>query len=174
MELPDAEEAPRHIPDKAEQLKGQAWWQADDCRREKMLRLLWEDQGIITQKIAERIGDGCTKNMVISKAHRLGLEPRVEPKPKPPPRGTALMDLKGGECAWPIGNPGDPDFHFCASRPLVPGKPYCEHHCAVAYIRTGPQRQWTEEQRQAARLRMMETNKRHGITTPWRKGDPES
>lgn len=36
-------------------------------------------------------------------------------------------------CAWPIGDPGDPDFHFCGEK-SVPGKPYCEAHCSQAYI----------------------------------------
>ena len=36
-------------------------------------------------------------------------------------------------CLWPIGDPGDPDFHFCGE-PAVPGKPYCASHCAKAYI----------------------------------------
>ena len=36
-------------------------------------------------------------------------------------------------CLWPIGDPGDADFHFCGADP-VPGKPYCEEHAARAYI----------------------------------------
>jgi GcrA cell cycle regulator len=36
-------------------------------------------------------------------------------------------------CLWPIGDPGDADFHFCGAEP-VPGKPYCEEHAARAYI----------------------------------------
>jgi GcrA cell cycle regulator len=35
---------------------------------------------------------------------------------------------------WPIGHPTDNDFHFCGGRPVA-GKPYCEHHAAVAYIK---------------------------------------
>jgi GcrA cell cycle regulator len=35
---------------------------------------------------------------------------------------------------WPSGHPGDDDFRFCGDRPMA-GKPYCEHHSAVAYIR---------------------------------------
>lgn len=40
---------------------------------------------------------------------------------------------KGPNCLWPIGDPGDQDFHFCGA-PAVPGKPYCDEHCARAYI----------------------------------------
>jgi GcrA cell cycle regulator len=36
-------------------------------------------------------------------------------------------------CLWPIGDPGDADFHFCGGE-AEPGKPYCASHCAKAYI----------------------------------------
>jgi len=39
----------------------------------------------------------------------------------------------GPGCLWPIGDPGDADFHFCGDA-SVPGKPYCDQHCAKAYI----------------------------------------
>jgi GcrA cell cycle regulator len=39
----------------------------------------------------------------------------------------------GSGCLWPIGDPGDADFHFCGADP-VPGKPYCQEHAARAYI----------------------------------------
>lgn len=40
---------------------------------------------------------------------------------------------RGPKCLWPIGDPVDPDFHFCGA-PAVHGKPYCAEHCARAYI----------------------------------------
>ena len=40
---------------------------------------------------------------------------------------------RGPKCLWPIGDPGDDDFHFCGE-PALPGKPYCAEHCAKAYI----------------------------------------
>lgn len=40
---------------------------------------------------------------------------------------------RGPKCLWPIGDPDDPDFHFCEA-PSVHGKPYCAEHCARAYI----------------------------------------
>lgn len=40
---------------------------------------------------------------------------------------------RGPKCLWPIGDPGDEDFHFCGE-PAIPGKPYCGVHCAKAYI----------------------------------------
>ncbi len=51
------------------------------------------------------------------------------------PRQARTTRSAGGSqsCAWPIGDPGDAGFHFCGE-PTVPGKPYCQTHCAQAYI----------------------------------------
>ena len=35
-------------------------------------------------------------------------------------------------CRWPIGDPGEPDFHFCG-RKKFGSLPYCEHHVRMAY-----------------------------------------
>ncbi|OYQ32174.1 hypothetical protein CHU93_03460 [Sandarakinorhabdus cyanobacteriorum] len=147
----------------------------------------WEG-GMTATQIAEMLGEGVTRNAVIGKAHRLGLEsrpspvkaaaeeaaprpapapppapkaaepsapppaPRAEapiPAPQPPPapvvakapakpvKGgkqtrTTLLDLNDKVCKWPIGHPGEPDFHFCG-KPVQPGFPYCGEHCLVAY-----------------------------------------
>jgi len=142
---------------------------------------------------------GISRNAVIGKAHRLGLQGRPSPISKSAsgalrtgkqagrrrrvsaPGETALADLiarrdradvglatsapsTGGEalngaidafgatvaaelparafqpgddgrrCVWPIGEPGDPEFRFCADF-AVAGRPYCAKHCTVAYIR---------------------------------------
>lgn len=50
-----------------------------------------------------------------------------------PARPVARASGKGPNCLWPIGDPGDQDFHFCGA-PAVAGKPYCDEHCARAYI----------------------------------------
>lgn len=193
------------------------------------LRELWS-QGITASQIADELG-GVSRNAVIGKAHRLGLqsrpspvkpnepapapapkakaekpapapkveaparEPRPEPvarpaqpaaaaapdaaseKPQPvvrsigpggfirqgpsdqqapippaPPRRlvpakpspeiadkTSLLDLNERICKWPIGHPGEPDFHFCGN-PANPGFPYCVEHCGVAYQAQLPRR----------------------------------
>lgn len=36
-------------------------------------------------------------------------------------------------CCWPVGDPGDSDFHFCGADTL-PGKSYCSDHCSKAYV----------------------------------------
>src|SRR3546814_14204631 len=52
---------------------------------------------------------------------------------------TTLLDLSDKICKWPIGHPGEPDFHFCG-QPSNPGFPYCVEHCAVAYQAQLPRR----------------------------------
>jgi GcrA cell cycle regulator len=37
-------------------------------------------------------------------------------------------------CCWPLGEPGSKNFHFCCDD-SVPGKPYCEEHARLAYVR---------------------------------------
>jgi GcrA cell cycle regulator len=43
-----------------------------------------------------------------------------------------LLSLTERTCKWPIGDPTEESFHFCGL-PSVAGKPYCEHHVAVAF-----------------------------------------
>jgi GcrA cell cycle regulator len=45
---------------------------------------------------------------------------------------TTLLDLSDKVCRWPMGHPGEPDFHFCG-QPVNPGFPYCVEHCGRAY-----------------------------------------
>ena len=52
---------------------------------------------------------------------------------------TSLLDLTDRICKWPLGHPGEPDFHFCGS-PVNPGFPYCLDHCSVAYQAQLPRR----------------------------------
>ena len=52
---------------------------------------------------------------------------------------TSLLDLSDKICKWPIGHPGDADFHFCG-KPAQPTFPYCGEHCAVAYQAQLPRR----------------------------------
>ena len=52
---------------------------------------------------------------------------------------TSLLDLNDRICKWPLGHPGEPDFHFCG-QPANPGFPYCVAHCGVAYQAQLPRR----------------------------------
>jgi GcrA cell cycle regulator len=193
--------------------------------RIERLKKLWHD-GATASQIADELG-GVSRNAVIGKAHRLGLEqrpspvkageekegkkaapaaapalkaaaPKAEPKtaqpasapaaapqapalnrsspemqyrsigpggfirqgpgdqqppiPPAPPRRlvpakpspevadkTSLLDLNDRICKWPIGHPGEPDFHFCGQQ-SNPGFPYCVEHCGVAYQAQLPRR----------------------------------
>ena len=192
--------------------------------RIERLKKMWHD-GATASQIADELG-GVSRNAVIGKAHRLGLEqrpspvkpgeekekkaapapaaakpaaPRTEapaarpaaprpgapqaqapqsplpsemqyrsigpggfirqgpgeqqaPIPPAPPRRlvpakpspevadkTGLLDLNDRICKWPMGHPGEPDFHFCGE-PANPGFPYCVQHCGVAYQAQLPRR----------------------------------
>jgi len=52
---------------------------------------------------------------------------------------TGLLDLNDRICKWPMGHPGEPDFHFCGEA-ANPGFPYCVQHCGVAYQAQLPRR----------------------------------
>lgn len=45
---------------------------------------------------------------------------------------TSLLDLSEKVCRWPMGHPGEADFHFCGEQ-VNPGFPYCVEHCGRAY-----------------------------------------
>ena len=193
--------------------------------RIERLKKMWHD-GATASQIADELG-GVSRNAVIGKAHRLGLEQRPSPvkpgeekevkkpaaappaaaapkaaapkaeapeaAPTPAPTGhpqrrqltpqelqyrsigpggfirqgpgdpqapippapprrllpakrcrvvadkTSLLDLNDRICKWPIGHPGEPDFHFCGA-PANPGFPYCVEHCGVAYQAQLPRR----------------------------------
>lgn len=122
--------------------------------RIKKLRKLWS-KGLSASQIAKEIGDGVTRNAVIGKAHRLGLKSRPSPvksgrkKPKKPAPKRApappakdrvtLLQLTERICKWPIGHPGDEDFHFCGL-PSEEGHPYCRIHCEMAYQALAPRK----------------------------------
>lgn len=57
----------------------------------------------------------------------------VPAKPSPEISGkTTLLDLSEKVCRWPMGHPGEADFHFCGVQ-VNPGFPYCVEHCGRAY-----------------------------------------
>jgi len=43
-----------------------------------------------------------------------------------------LVDLQRHQCKFPLGDPRQSDFGFCA-KPQVDGYPYCRKHCELSY-----------------------------------------
>jgi GcrA cell cycle regulator len=71
--------------------------------------------------------------------------PAVQPRPvaPPAPRPVAVPPRPYGRivtCCWPIGEPGTHDFRFC-DVPSEPGRPYCEEHVKVAYVKVRDRRE---------------------------------
>ena len=60
------------------------------------------------------------------------VEPRAEIAAPKAPRATAQAGSKS--CSWPVGDPKQLGFHFCSDAAEA-GRPYCAHHCAIAYHR---------------------------------------
>ncbi len=118
------------------------------------LKKFWT-KGLSASQIAGELGEGVTRNAVIGKAHRLGLKSRPSPvktdpkklrkAPVKPAVQTAsshrvsLLQLTERICKWPIGHPGEEDFHFCGTA-SVSGHPYCAEHCEMAYQAQAPRK----------------------------------
>ncbi|MBX3504441.1 MAG: hypothetical protein KF895_03105 [Parvibaculum sp.] len=51
----------------------------------------------------------------------------------------ALVDRHPRQCGWPIGNPTEPDFHFCTNERLA-GQTYCEGHMRAMRTAYAPER----------------------------------
>jgi len=60
--------------------------------------------------------------------------PRMPAAPPPRPYGRLVA------CCWPIGDPGTREFHFCDAQ-SEPGKPYCEEHAKLAYVKVRDRRE---------------------------------
>lgn len=61
----------------------------------------------------------------------------------PPPRPVSAPIRPSGRvvtCCWPLGEPGTRDFRFCDAA-SEPGRPYCEEHVKVAYVRVRDRRE---------------------------------
>lgn len=97
-----------------------------------LLTQLW-NTGLSAAEIGLKLG--CNKNTVIGKAHRLGLKKR---RPINAPgnaiASVTLHELTENICHWPVGNPGEPDFHFCGE-PSILGKSYCLKHYNIGYTK---------------------------------------
>ena len=73
----------------------------------------------------------------------------ARPHPAPPaavprvvasrPATTSFRALRPQACCWPIGEPGTKSFRFCDGE-ATPGKPYCQQHAALAYVKVRDRR----------------------------------
>ncbi|MBL6454891.1 GcrA cell cycle regulator [Belnapia sp. T6] len=128
------------------------------------LRAYWAE-GHSTAEIGRRMG--ISKNAVVGKAHRLNLDARPSPirreaeaaerpaaprriasprevAPRRPEQPSAVVrpfpraSLRS--CCWPLGEPGTPEFRFCSAE-AASGKPYCQEHASVAYVKARDRRE---------------------------------
>jgi GcrA cell cycle regulator len=80
-------------------------------------------------------------NLALRQEPQEVVEARAEPEPEPVPitpveiapgEHVTILTLTEQRCKWPIGDPTDPDFHFCG-HDSGPGSPYCRDHARIAY-----------------------------------------
>lgn len=82
-------------------------------------------------------------SLVFGTRGNTALAPVYESEPEPMPaeihelvipvhERASILTLKETMCRWPIGDPGDEEFHFCG-RKSSGSMPYCEHHARMAY-----------------------------------------
>lgn len=112
---------------------------------------MW-DKGNTAKTIGKVMGK--SRNAIIGKAHRIGLTRSANDDPvgaqtkidRPiiwkgsyKPREVkalgvpvSIIDLRPNQCRFPIGDPKEPDFHFCGAERLS-AKPYCYEHHSIAY-----------------------------------------
>ncbi|MGH7044141.1 MAG: GcrA family cell cycle regulator [Acetobacteraceae bacterium] len=70
----------------------------------------------------------------------------IPPAPRPAapqPKLHAVMARSYGRvvtCCWPLGEPGTKSFRFCDAA-SVPGKPYCDEHAQIAYVKVRERRE---------------------------------
>lgn len=73
---------------------------------------------------------------------------RVAPASEPRPdavrpvavRSVPFRSNRTSSCCWPIGEPGTKSFRFC-SGDAAAGKPYCQEHVALAYVKVRDRRE---------------------------------
>jgi len=70
-----------------------------------------------------------------------GASPAVaSPRPVPPIRAVAPRPARLVACCWPLGEPGTRSFRFCDAE-AASGKPYCQAHAQLAYVKVKDRRE---------------------------------
>lgn len=111
-----------------------AWTQRDvaELRRLWALGQSYKDMGIAL---------GRTRGAVVTKVHSLKLGVRSQTIKMAQARQEKVRTLSAddwpskGECVYPIGEVGQPDFHFCRAPVENDQKPYCAEHNKLCYSR---------------------------------------
>jgi GcrA cell cycle regulator len=90
-------------------------------------------------------GDAVPRQAAPKRAQGPTLPPLAASMGAPVPSLRAIMptpkyNTRTTPCCWPIGEPGKPSFHFCNASAAA-GKPYCEDHAAIAYVRVRDRRE---------------------------------
>ena len=66
------------------------------------------------------------------------MPPELKPVERPSPVLRTICQprpyARVSPCCWPMGEPGTRSFRFCDAA-AVPGKPYCDNHAAIAYVK---------------------------------------
>ncbi len=78
---------------------------------------------------------GTRGNVALKPQFETEAEPELAPLEElviPLGERASILTLKESMCRWPIGDPGEPEFHFCGRKKLG-ALPYCEHHARMAY-----------------------------------------
>ncbi len=127
-------------------------WTEDRIGR---LKTLWKE-GHSAEQIARDLQNGISRSAVLGKLYRLGLsggQPVRAAKPALaiPARPTVItapertsfqplkaeqcsvriLEVRRGQCRWPIGDPRAPNFGLCGGR--VERGAYCAGHAGIAY-----------------------------------------
>lgn len=76
-----------------------------------------------------RLGNTAFRRLLEQDAQPL---PVVEELEIPLAERKTVETLTASSCRWPIGDPQEPDFHFCGKN-HVAGLPYCEFHARRAF-----------------------------------------
>ena len=101
---------------------------------EKVAQLIELDaQGKNTREIAEIMGEGLNRNMILGKLHRIrakakGKHGKVSTPPKNTRSPQTSFDLLPHECKWPLKD----GTWCCADRLMGAAWPYCERHLLAA------------------------------------------
>jgi GcrA cell cycle regulator len=96
-----------------------------------LLTHYWNVEKLSAGECAKRLG--ISRNAVIGRAHRLGLDARESPIKRP---GKPVEQPTDG-CQWLT---GDRPFTPCSAA-REPGKPYCAKHCARAFTAKPPKKE---------------------------------